>query len=473
MAELTEVPVASLAPDRFQEVLAAEVGRQFLDRGAAATERLAGRAVWNINSTARGGGVAEMLQSLLAYARGAGVDARWLTIGGNPAFFRITKRLHNHLHGSPGDGGELGPAEQQVYEEALAGAAAELSGLVSPGDIVIVHDPQPAGLCQPLIDAGARVVWRCHVGLDQPNDLMRGAWDFLRPHVAPADAYVFSREAFVWEDLDDAKVEVIAPSIDAFSAKNQDLPDDDVDAILATTGLSDAEPTAPARFTREDGTPGRVNRRASITEVAPVPAGAPIVTQVSRWDRLKDPVGVIAGFAEHVPASSGAHLVYAGPEVAAVSDDPEGAEVLAEATAAWEALGEADRSRIHLAALPMADSEENAAMVNALQRRAAVVVQKSLAEGFGLTVAEAMWKGRPVVASRIGGIQDQISDGETGVLLDDAADLDAYGTAVAGLLADPPRAERLGAGARERVRDRFLASRHLLEYIDLFERLDG
>ncbi len=471
MAALTEVPIASLSPARFEEVLAAEVGRDFLEQAAEATRALEGRVVWNINSTARGGGVAEMLQSLLAYARGADVDARWLTIGGDPEFFRVTKRLHNRLHANPGDGGPLGPAEQDAYRRVLSAAADELSGLVAAGDIVVVHDPQPAGLCQTLTELGAKVVWRCHVGIDAPNELTREAWDFLRPHVIPADAYVFSRETFVWEDLEDAKVEVIAPSIDAFSAKNQELTEDAVAAILATTGLVAGDATGPARFTREDGTPGRVDRRASVTEVAPVPPGAPIVTQVSRWDRLKDPVGVIVGFAEHVPTDSGAHLIYAGPEVAAVSDDPEGAEVLAEATAAWEGLGDQDRARIHLAALPMADSEENAAMVNALQRRATVVVQKSLAEGFGLTVAEAMWKGRPVVASRIGGIQDQITDGETGVLLEDASDLTAYGGAVAGLLAEPERAEGLGTAARERVRDRFLASRHLVQYIDLFERL--
>ncbi len=193
-----------------------------------------------------------------------------------------------------------------------------------------------------------------------------------------------------------------------------------------------------------------------------------IVVQVSRWDALKDPLGVIRGFADHVPE---AHLVYAGPAVEAVSDDPEGAQVLQEAIAAREALPADARRRVHLAALPMDDPDENAIVVNALQRHASVVVQKSLAEGFGLTVAEAMWKGRPVVASRIGGIQDQIEDGVSGVLLDDPSDQDAYGKALRDLLADPDAAEQMGVRARERVREEFLSARSLLQYLELIRAL--
>jgi trehalose synthase len=220
-----------------------------------------------------------------------------------------------------------------------------------------------------------------------------------------------------------------------------------------------------ATFTRHDGTPGRVDRKATMFEEQPLRAGIPVVLQVSRWDALKDPLGVISGFAEHVPAETGAHLVYAGPAVAAVADDPEGAEVLRDALALRESLPEEPRSRVHLASLPMTDPEENAIIVNALQRHASVIVQKSLAEGFGLTVAEAMWKARPVVASRIGGIQDQIVDGDSGVLLDDPRDPAAFGAAVGNLLADPSRAEQMGIRARERVRDRFTSLRSLLDYL--------
>jgi trehalose synthase len=193
--------------------------------------------------------------------------------------------------------------------------------------------------------------------------------------------------------------------------------------------------------------------------------------QVSRWDRLKDPLGVIRGFVEDVLPQTSAHLVYAGPAVEAVADDPEGKEVLEEATSYFNSLPPESQARVHLAALPMDDLEENAAIVNALQRRANVVVQKSIAEGFGLTVAEGMWKARPVVATRIGGIQDQIVDGETGILLDEPTDLDAYGEAVCSLLEDPEWAHRIGLAAQARVRDEFLAVRSLMQYLNLMQKL--
>src|SRR5205814_9450999 len=207
-----------------------------------------------------------------------------------------------------------------------------------------------------------------------------------------------------------------------------------VAAILEVAGFNQdgAAKVAPT-FHRIVGTPDRVERRAGIDEERPLRAADPMVLQVSRWDRLKDPLGVIRGFAEHVAPHTDAHLVYAGPAVDAVADDPEGVEVLREAKALCQGLPPAARERLHLACLPMQSAAENAAIVNALQRRANVVVQKSIAEGFGLTVAEGMWKARPVVASRIGGIQDQIVDRHSGLLLDDPADLAAYGPAVSGL----------------------------------------
>ena len=280
-----------------------------------------------------------------------------------------------------------------------------------------------------------------------------------------ADVYVFSRESFAWEGLDRERLVVIHPTIDAFAPKNVDLDPDAVRAILAVTGLvPDAGASGRVTFERQDGTAGRIERRARLVEDAPLAPDTPVVLQVSRWDALKDPIGVIRGFAEHVPAETGAHLVYAAPDVASVADDPEGERVLREAIELRNALPEAARRRIHYALLPMDDLDENAMMVNALQRHARVVVQKSLAEGFGLTVAEAMWKARPVVASRIGGIQEQIVHGDNGVLLDDPRDLAAYGAAVTALLDDEERAERMGARARERVRDRFLNARALIDY---------
>jgi trehalose synthase len=471
MDPLQRVVISTLSPERFKEALPAERYEAFAGAVERARQVLYGRVVFNINSTGRGGGVAEMLRSLLAYARGEGIDARWLVIPGNPDFFHITKRLHNHLHGMPGDGGELGQAEADIYRTTSQMSAEELTGIVKKEDVVFVHDPQPAALIPALKEIGATVIWRCHIGLDRPDELAQHAWGFLKPYVEPADAYVFSRHSFVWWGLDQFKIHIVPPSIDAFSPKNQALTPGIVDSILSHTGLVDVETDEAPVFLREDGTPGRVDRQARMVEESRVPGSAPIVVQVSRWDRLKDPVGVIEGFARYVAPKSDAHLILAGPDVEAVADDPEGVQVLGECSAVWMGLPEETRKKVHLASLPMDDGEENAAIVNALQRRADVVVQKSLAEGFGLTVAEAMWKARPVVATRIGGIQDQVVHGKTGLLVDDPEDLEAYGEAVLSLIEDPDRAEKMGKVAQERVRDIFLGTRHLMQYLDLIEKL--
>jgi trehalose synthase len=467
-----EIEVPSRRPEHFHDVLPPERYAEF-ERGAEeARELLAGRVVWNVNSTARGGGVVELLRPLLGYARGVGVDARWLVIDGSPPFYEVTKRIHNRLHGFEGDGGVLDDHARRIYEDTLAENAAAFIPHVRPGDVVILHDPQTVGLAPALRPLGAAVIWRCHVGVDEPNELMRETWSFLRPYLDHADAWVFSREAFVWAGLDRDRVAIITPSIDAFTPKNEDLEPDTVLAILRASALvDDGRAPEPVTFRRQNGTSGRVGRRAELFEDEPLRAGTPVVVQVSRWDALKDPVGVVRGFAEHVPPDTGSHLVYAGPSVDAVADDPEGRRMLQASIAVRSGLGDHARRRVHLAMLPMDDLDENALIVNALQRHARVVVQKSVAEGFGLTVAEAMWKGRPVVASRVGGIEDQIVAGESGILLDDPRDLEAFGRAVGELLADPQRAEQIGRVARERVRDRFLSVRSLLDYLAVIRRI--
>lgn len=467
---LTPVQIAPLPIDRFRAVLDPEQYVDLVALAAHARKLLAGRVVWCVNSTAHGGGVAEMLRSLLAYTRGAGVDTRWVVVEGRPAFFALTKRLHNRLHGSAGDGGPLGDAERAEYEAVTGAAAAELVALVRPGDIVILHDPQTAGLATHLRNAGVQIIWRSHIGADAPSALMREAWDFLRPYVLAADACVFSRNRFVWSGLGDVPVEIVPPSIDVFSAKNQELGEQATLAILRVAGILEPGSTEGAGFVREDGSPARVDRPAVIVQDAPLADDDPVVAQVSRWDHLKDPVGVLHGFVSHVADPERAHLLLVGPQVDAVSDDPEGAQVLAEVVAARAALPAAARARVHIVSLPMADAEENAAMVNAIQRHAAVVVQKSLAEGFGLTVAEALWKGRPVVAAGVGGIQSQVIDEVDGLLVD-PTDLPSFGHAVSRMLTDPELADRLGQAARDRVRDEFLEPRHLRQWVGLIEML--
>jgi trehalose synthase len=472
-----EVTIAPLPISRFAPLLGERRLRAAERVAAAGRQRMAGRVVWNVNSTARGGGVAEMLRSIIAYARGVGVDARWLVIDGRPEFFRITKRIHHALHGSAGDGSPLGDAQRAVYERALHDNAHELDGLVRPNDVVVLHDPQTAGLASSLLRLGAVVIWRCHIGHDQADEQVDLGWAFLRPYLDSIPALVFSREAYIPAWCDRRRTVVIQPSIDAFSPKNQELDEATVRAILVHTGLVEGPlGNGSPRFLRDDGAPGRVDRQADIIRLGRAPAWeTPLVVQVSRWDPLKDPIGVMRGFAELVEglAPAGAELLLAGPNVTAVADDPEGAVTFNAVIDAWRALPHGDRRRVHLACLPMADAGENAAIVNALQRHAAVVVQKSLREGFGLTVTEAMWKTRPIVASAVGGIRDQIEDGVHGLLVYDPTDLATFGTAVRRLLEDHSLAERLGANARERVREHYLGVRHLIQYEELLRRIEG
>ncbi len=455
------------------------IGPERWERFAQATDevraKFEGRILWNINATPTGGGVAEMLQLLLAYSQGVGVDARWLTLDGEPKFFATTKRLHNFIHGMPGDDGPLGEEERQNFEEVLARNLAEWPGELRPGDVAIVHDPQPAGLIPALKDAGLSVIWRCHIGRDEPNDYTRRAWDFLTPYIQLADRIVVHRPSYTPPGTPEEKVTIIAPSIDPFAAKNTELSAREIHSILVRIGVLDgSDDSEPIPFLRNDGTDGTIGPdvRAEIVGGA-VPEHAPIVLQVSRWDRLKDMAGVMMGFVDAADIPEAAHLVLCGPEVSGVTDDPEGLEVFEECIAKRETLPEEQKARVHLVCLPMDDVDANAYMVNALQRYADIVVQKSLFEGFGLTVTEAMWKGRPMVSSAVGGIQDQITDGEEGLLVKDPSDLREFGAAVARLLNDKELADRLGSSARRKVNEEFLADRHLLQYGDLLELLMG
>lgn len=464
MARPKFVHIPSQSPERFRPLLGPEY--KHLEAVAArARQEFEGRAIWHVSSTFRGGGVAEMLRSLLPYVRGAGVDTRWVVLRERAAFFELTKRLHNNLHGADGDGRSLGAAERRLYGQTLAASSRHFSRLVRPGDVVFLHDPQTAGLVRAAREAGARVIWRCHIGSDAPNEVALAAQSFLQPWLGAADNWVFSRQAYAWDSLDQDRIWTMPPSIDPLSPKNQTLTPDEVAAIVGAIGLGrDSHRDAP-RFVRADGTPGRVERVAEVLQVEPLPQAATLVAQISRWDRLKDHHGLLQCFARHL-GDSDLHLLLAGPASAAVADDPDGARIWAQLRVAWRQLPEAIQRRVHLASLPMDDLDENGAIVNALQHRAQVVVQKSIAEGFGLTVAEAMWKRRPVVGARIGGIQDQIIDGESGLLVQ-PDDFEAVAAAIRSLAEDPAQARRLGHQAHERVRERFLGPVRLAEYAEL------
>jgi trehalose synthase len=471
-----EVQVPSLSLQGLRDTIEPQARQRFDAGMSRARELFAGREVWNVNSTSSGGGVAEMLRSWVGLSRGAGIGMRWLTIDGPAEFFALTKRLHNYLHGEVGDGGPLGEEERILFDRVSRENAAAVLAELGPDDVVLLHDPQTAGLIPDMATAGRPVVWRCHVGADDRNELTAQAWDFLAPYVTAADAVVFSRRAFVPECCEGMPVAIVPPSINAFSPKNQEIEPATVRSILRRAGLLDAavpgEEEREPVFRRLDGSEARVERRCEVVGEGALPgADARLVVQVSRWDRLKDPVGVLYGFAGVLAAGHDAWLVLAGPSVGSVSDDPDSAAVLAEVEADWRGQPEAVRSRVLLACLPMEDLDENAAIVNALQRQAAVVVQKSLKEGFGLTVTEAMWKARPVLASATGGIEDQIADGVTGSLLSNPLDQDAFAAAVAGLLGNPEHAGAIGEAARASVRANFLEDRHSRRYVELFERL--
>lgn len=464
---MDEIALAPLPPTAFDDIIGDERARRFARRLAAARDDLDGHTIWHVNSTAQGGGVAEMLQSILGYLVGAEIRCRWLVIDGDDDFFALTKQLHHLLHGKCGDGNGLPAAAREIYEQALADDIGQALDLVAADDIVVLNDPQTLGIAPALKNAGARLVFTSHIGADEANANTQAGWQFLAPYVEQTDWQVFSRQQYAWPDLDPDRVAVIPPCLDPFSPKNQVLDESVVLSILATAGMmSDGIEVQPA-FRRQDRSDGLVDLTAEMLQESTVPADATVVTQVSRWDPLKDHAGVMRGFLDVVPGDSDARLVLAGPSPDSVTDDPESKQVLDELRRQWEALPPTDRGRVHIACLPMDDTEQNAAVVNALQRRSDVIVQKSLAEGFGLTVAEAMWKGRATVGSQVGGIQDQIEDGRTGLLLDNPRDLAAMGRAVATLAAAPHERDRIGVAAHRSVVERYLPPEHLSRYLEL------
>lgn len=341
-----------------------------------------GRTVWNINSTAVGGGVAEMLQVVCGYVADLGIDIRWLTIEGDEDFFALTKRLHNRIHGQAGDGRDISDADGRHYADVLAANADRMAD-IRPGDLVLLHDPQTAGLAAPLSAAGAVVVWRCHIGLDRQTPITEGAWAFLRPHLAAARGYVFSRRTYVPPWISADRAWIIPPSIDPFSAKNQPMDDGTVAAILSRIGVLGEDPGANGtrHFVRRDGTTGEVTRRAVVVADELPSRDRPLVLQVSRWDRLKDMAGVMQGFVAHTARDGDGVLVLAGPAVADVTDDPEGREVYLECVSSWRRLPADLRRRVMLVTLPLDDVDENAAMVNALQRHASVWCRRASPRG--------------------------------------------------------------------------------------------
>lgn len=449
--------------------LAGDVAELQLEADAV-LPRLRGRTVWMVSSTARGGGVAEMLPTIVSLLRDLGLATEWVVIGSRePAFFDLTKRLHNLIHGT-GDP-RLGDEERTLYERVNRENAAALRELMRPGDVLVVHDPQPLALAGMLRDLSpVASIWRCHIGLDSENVATRAAWSFLDPYLDAYDAAVFSAPEYIPERLA-RRSTVVYPGIDPLSAKNQELSLRRTIEVMCSGGLI----PCPGPIV---GEPYASLAQRLLPDGTWVPAAAgdgmglltrPIVTQVSRWDRLKGYLPLLEAFAafkrEPPAATSALHrrslelsrLVLAGPDPMAIQDDPEAREVLEELRGVYLSLPEPVREEIVLLLLPMSSLEENALMVNALQRASTIVAQNSLREGFGLTIAEAMWKRVPILSnSRACGPRQQVRDGLDGRLVADPEDRAELQRTVGDMLSDAARLERWGYSAQRRVHGHFL-----------------
>jgi trehalose synthase len=431
---------------------------------------LRGRKLWMVNSTAQGGGVAEMLPKLVPLLNELGVPTEWVVMGSEePRFFDLTKRLHNLIHGA-GDPG-LSDEDRQLYAAVSTANAAELKQRLGRDDVLVIHDPQPLGMGALLKrELGLPFLFRCHIGLDEDCVETRAAWGFLRPWAEACDHAIFSAPEYIPAFLA-GKAGIITPAIDPLSFKNRELSTTKLAGILKNAGLARSRhPVVPADYEHQATRLGPDGRFAPISEETDVGVlFRPIVAQISRWDRLKGYGPLLEAFARlkhgigsreitprHRRRLSHVRLVLAGPEPAAVADDPEAQEVLEELIEAWLRLPHWLQEDVALLSLPMGSRSENALMVNALQRCSSVIVQNSLREGFGLTVTEAMWKQCCVVGSRACGIRQQIRDGMDGRLIDDPEDPGAIAALLDETLDDLPGRVRLGHSAQRRVHDEFL-----------------
>jgi trehalose synthase len=387
---------------------AAVIGEGEIEELRTLAKPLAGRSVEMVNSTAVGGGVAEMLNRLVPLGEELGLKIRWEVMTGGDDFFEVTKAFHNALHGEPYH------AEPGHFDVYRAYNEQNLKRIPLDAEFIVIHDPQPAGFIEAREGAKNHWIWRCHIDLSHPN---RSVWDFLEQYISKYDGTVFSSAEFA-KQLQIPQY-LFHPAIDPLSEKNRELEPEFIMDVLARYSID------PLR---------------------------PILTQISRFDRLKDPVGVIRAY-RIVRRYFDCQLVLAG---GSASDDPEGSEVLREVKGVAE--GDPD---IRILELPAWAPLE----VNALQRASTIIIQKSLREGFGLTVSEALWKKKPVVASAVGGIPTQVIHKHTGLL---AHSVEGAAYQIRFLLSHPEIAAKLGEQGHEHVKENFLITQNLKRYLTLF-----
>ena len=386
------------------------VGKVAISQLQQLAEHLQGAKVVHVNSTKEGGGVAEILNWLIPVMNELGLDASWEVINGNEEYFRTTKSFHNGLQGNPT---VLSPMMKQAYEDTVEENAQRLRPILEEADFVIIHDPQPAALLEHCPNRKGKWVWRCHIDASRPY---RKVWQYIKSKVSSYDASIFSMAEFA-QSLTHPEF-LIAPSIDPLSEKNCDIPNDELNRIMMELGI---------------------------------PRDRPILTQISRFDRFKDPIGVIEAY-KMIKDSIDVELVLAG---GGATDDPEGAAVLEEVKSAADG-----DEHIHILFLP-----SNAhRIINALQRASTIVIQKSLQEGFGLTVTEALWKSKPVIGGNVGGIRRQVHNYYTGFLVNTP---EGAALRIRYLLRNPGRMKAIGETGKQFVRENFLLTRHLREYLTL------
>jgi trehalose synthase len=480
-------PTASLDDHAEVAHLARAVRDLRLD-GDRVARCLGDRTVWMINSTDRGGGVAEMLPAMVTLLRDLGISTEWLVIeSDDERFFALTKRLHNLLHGV-GDP-TLGDDDRAVFESVNRANADGAAELMKDGDIVVVHDPQPMPIAGMLLEKRKLdAIWRCHIGLDEITDETSAGWRFLRAYEKPYTAGVFSTPEYI-PDFFASRAHVIHPAIDPLTPKNRHLGLHHTIEILGVAGL--IEPPGPlinepwqhrAQRLQPDGSWAAATQPTGLGLLT-----RPIITQVSRWDALKGFLPLMLGFAElkrrHHADGNGvatphdrrialSQLVLAGPDPDSVADDPEGHQVIEELSRAYADFDDEIRADIALISLPMHSAIENALMVNALHRVSTIVAQNSLREGFGLTITEAMWKRIPVFTnSRACGPRHQVRDRLDGCVIRDPEDTNEIADALACMLADPDGLERWARSAQHRAQESFLIFAQLRNWLERFAAL--
>lgn len=449
-------------------------------------KKLKGRTIWMVNSTATGGGVAEMLPSQLRLMRAMGIRIEWLVIEtADPKFFELTKRIHNAIHGS--GKGVFSEADREPYERVNQKNLAAALERINDGDILVIHDPQPMPLAGMIrAHRNVKCVWRCHIGLDQSTPVTEAVWKFLEPYFSDYDRFVFSLEEYVLPSIR-ANTSLIPPAIDPLSHKNRTLQMHKALSILSQAGILApnearlyADYKHQARRVGPDGHFGKVNDPFPLEMIY-----RPIITEISRWDRLKGFKELMEAFV-HLKRKNEARqdkesleykrikmarLVLGGPDPLFVTDDPEGEEVLNELVDFFKELPGDIQKDIALLLLPLENPKQNALIVNALQRCSVIVVQNSIQEGFGLTATEAMWKQTPVLVSGAAGLKFQVSHGETGTINADPSDIPALSDALEYMLSHQKELDKWGFNAQSRVVERFTLFSQIESWLELFANL--